>query len=477
MEIPGYEIRRLIGQGGMATAYLAEQISLSRQVVLKVLDASVKESPDTVERFLNEGRIIASLNHPHIITIYDIGQSGDHLFISMEFVEGGDLKQRMQHKVFAPVEAIDILEKVAAGLSAAHESGIVHRDVKPGNILFRRDGTALLSDFGIAKRLSGDSDLTSTGMFVGSPNYMAPEQSEAGPIDGRADIYALGVILYEMLTGSRAYSADSVIDVILMHKKAPVPTLPPGLEQFQELLNLMMAKDRNDRFRDARSLIHYIEQMRRSGSIVSKVDMTIHPDFDVTGENEVDAVGTATRLHLEQPAPGLGRKLVLAGLAICVAGWLVLLGLERWMREPEVPDAIVQAPLETAGAPAMAVPLPATGAADAGEVAGALLWLGQHSLSEFRLTAPPQDNAYYYFTRLLQLDPGNARARAGMREIANRFAILAERAIAEGDVAQARSYIALGRQIDPENASLGLLEDMSTESEVGFFDALASFFR
>ena len=162
MEISAYDIKSIIGQGGMAIAYLAEQKSLKRQVVLKIFDSSVNESPETVKRFLNEARIIASLNHPHIITIFDIGQSEEKAYISMEFVEGGDLKQRMMHKVFAPVEAADVVEKVAAALAAAHESGIVHRDVKPGNVLFRKDGTPLLSDFGFAKRLSGDSDLTST---------------------------------------------------------------------------------------------------------------------------------------------------------------------------------------------------------------------------------------------------------------------------------------------------------------------------
>ncbi len=269
MEIPGYDIERQIGQGGMATAYLAEQRSLGRKVVLKVLDQKVRDTPETVERFLNEGRIIAELNHPHIITIYDIGQSGNDVYISMEYVEGGDLKQRLQKRVFAPIEACDVVEKIASGLSVAHEHGIIHRDVKPGNILFRADGTPLLSDFGIAKRLSNDSDLTSTGMFLGSPNYMAPEQSEAGPIDGRADIYSLGVIFYEMVSGERAYTAESVIDVIVMHKKAPIPTLPEGLEQFQELLNLMMAKNRRERFRDTASLLHFMKEMRKSGAVQS----------------------------------------------------------------------------------------------------------------------------------------------------------------------------------------------------------------
>ena len=475
MEIPGYEIKRLIGQGGMATVYLAEQRSLGREVVLKILDTSTGITPETVERFLNEGRIIASLNHPHIITIYDIGQAGDQIFISMEYVQGGDLKDRLMSKVFAPVEAVDIVEKVAAGLAAAHENGIVHRDVKPGNILFRRDGTPLLSDFGIAKRLSNDSDLTSTGMFVGSPNYMAPEQSESGPIDGRADIYSLGVILYEMLTGSRAYVADSVIDVILMHKKAPVPKLPAGLEQYQDMLNLMMAKSRKDRFRDAESLMHFIAQMRRAGTVKSKAEMTARPDFDVTEERVTPSVGTPTTV-LAAPARRQLTRLqwvLVSLLVLCGMGWGVLLTIERRLEPPP--------PTRPVGTSALEVRVPSEPVAPAGtapeQVAHALLWLGRHSLDDLRLTEPPRDNAYYYFSRMLQIDPNNADAQAGMRDIAARFAMLAEQAIAEDRFDQARSYIALGLQVDSNNRCLREMRDIATEAKVGFWDAVASLFR
>ena len=475
MEIPGYEIKRLIGQGGMATVYLAEQRSLGRQAVLKILDTSNGITPETVERFLNEARIIASLNHPHIITIYDIGQAGDQIFISMEYVEGGDLKDRLLSKVFAPVEAIDIIEKVAAGLAAAHENGIVHRDVKPGNILFRRDGTPLLSDFGIAKRLSSDSDLTSTGMFVGSPNYMAPEQSESGPIDGRADIYSLGVILYEMLSGVRAYVADSVIEVILMHKKAPVPKLPAGLEQYQDLLNLMMAKPRKDRFRDAHSLMHFLARMRRSGVVKSKAEMTARPDFDVTAERSAHGLGTQTTI-LGVPERRRLRPLqwvLLSLLVLCGIGWGVLLTIERRL-EPEVRShPVVSTHLEVR-APSEAV-VPAGTAPE--QVAQALLWLGRHSLDDLRLTEPPRDNAYYYFSRMLQMEPGNGDARAGMLAIAARFAMLAEQAIAGDRFEQARSYIGLGLQIDPANPSLSEMRDIASEAKVGFWDAVASLFR
>ncbi|MEX2482394.1 MAG: serine/threonine-protein kinase [Gammaproteobacteria bacterium] len=480
MEIPGYEITRIIGRGGMATAYLALQKSLGREVVLKVLDTSISDRKETVERFLNEGRIIAALRHPNIITIYDIGQSGEQVYISMEFVEGGDLKQRMQRKVFTPDEALDIIEKIASGLAVAHRNGIVHRDVKPGNILFRRDGTPLLSDFGIAKRLGGDPDLTATGMFVGSPNYMAPEQSEAGPIDGRADIYALGVILYEMLSGERAYAADSVIDVILMHKKAPLPRLPAGYEELQELLELMMAKNRRDRFRDVDSLMHYIRELRRKGVVKSTAELTANPDFDITGEHaEVGQNTRSTRVNLQlrpQPWP----RIVLFGLLmLCALGWGALLVFERRLAAETDPRPVIAETLETVPGGQPALPSGASAGSPGGEltqVSDALLWLGRHSLDALRLTAPPRDNAYYYFTRLLQLDPDNRAAREGLRQIAVQCAFLAERELAQDRYAEALSYISVGLQIDPNNESLRVLRDLADSPRPGFWQALVKLF-
>ncbi|MEQ8662444.1 MAG: serine/threonine-protein kinase [Gammaproteobacteria bacterium] len=479
MEIPGYAIRRLIGQGGMAAAYLAEQVSLGRAVVLKVLDTSVRDNPETIERFLNEGRIIASLNHPHIITIYDIGRHADKVFISMEYVEGGDLKQRMQRDVLSSAVALDVVEKIAGALAAAHHAGIVHRDVKPGNILFRRDGTPLLSDFGIAKRLSGDSDLTSTGMFVGSPNYMAPEQSEAGPLDGRADIYALGVILYEMLTGERAYLADSIIDVIVMHKKAPVPRLPAALAEFQELLELMMAKRRRDRFRDADSLIHYLRELRRQAVTASTAAMPARPDPDGSGEHGGSAADLtrSTRVRLADPARRRVPRLLLALLVLCALGWAGLLAVEHTLAGRDEPRPVVAGALEKVAA--TAPPVAPTGTGDAGlaQVREALLWLGHHSLDELRLTAPPRDNVYYYFTRVLQIDPDDGAAHDGLRAIARQCALLADRAIVAGQHQQALRYVGIGLQLDPHNESLRVLHDLADAPHPGFWGALASLFR
>lgn len=483
MEIPGYEIKRQIGQGGMAIAYLAEQKSLGRQVVLKILDNKVRDTPDTIERFLNEGRIIASLNHPHIITIFDIGQSKDDVYISMEYVEGGDLRERMQHKVFAPVEAIDVIEKIAGGLAVAHQNGIVHRDVKPGNILFRRDGTPLLSDFGIAKRLSGDSDLTSTGMFLGSPNYMAPEQSEAGPIDGRADIYSLGIIFFEMMSGERAYTGESVIDVIVKHKTAPVPTLRPGFEAYQELLSLMLAKKRNDRFRDAEALLHFIAEMRKSGTIKSKAEMTASPDIDLTGEHAIAGEvlePPVRRTKLEQRQLPVAKFAMIGMLIVCALGWGVLIIIERKMQPPEIPRADIASSLDMVSAEAPLAPdlgdAPHS-ASEAAQIGDALLWLGRHSIDEFRLTLPPRDNAYYYFSRLLQLDPNHTAGQEGIRKVAAQYAFLAERETAQGRFEEARSYIRIGLQIDPNNQSLHLLSELTDKPNAGFWGAVASLFQ
>lgn len=464
----------------MASAHLAVQTSLNREVVLKILDTSITDSPVAIERFLNEGRIVASLQHPHIITTYDIGTADNNVYISMEFVDGGDLKQRLAEHSFSPSEAIDLVRKIASGLDAAHLKGIVHRDVKPGNILFRGDGTPLLSDFGIAKRLTGDADLTSTGMFVGSPNYMAPEQSDIGAIDGRADIYALGVIFFEMLTGRKAYYSDSVIDVILMHKKDPVPLLPEGFADYQQLLNLMMAKDRNSRFRDATSLLHFLDRFEQQGKLRARTEATQTLDFDVTAEDRASPAPQVTRIALSANQP---RKLpwILAGAALfCAIAYGALIYVEYTMTQAPVPDVastIVELSTldrkEFANAP-NAVPLDDD---QAEKVVGALRWLATHSLNEFRLAAPAQDNAYYYYSRLLQMNPNDKLALDGILEIARRYSILAERDVADGNYERARSYITLGLRIEPANESLRVLREFAAPSDKGIVESVLNVFR
>ncbi len=199
IELPGFDIERELGEGAMATVYLATQRSLQRKVALKVMAAALAADPSFAERFLREGRTLARLSHPNTVTIHDIGNVGSCYYMAMEYLPNGTLKERIQQGL-DPEQGLAYVRQVAAALGYAHSQGLVHRDVKPANILFRADGTAVLSDFGIAKSIEDNTQFTQVGFAVGTPSYMSPEQARGQEIDGRADLYALGVVLYEILT-------------------------------------------------------------------------------------------------------------------------------------------------------------------------------------------------------------------------------------------------------------------------------------
>jgi serine/threonine-protein kinase PpkA len=478
MEIPGYEIQREIGKGGMATVYLATQESLHRSVVLKVLDSAKRSSvKDLTERFLDEGRIVASLKHPNIVTIYDIGLAGDEMYISMEYIEGGDLKERLESHIL-PDDVLDYLVKIGSALNEAHKKGVIHRDVKPANILFRDENTPLLTDFGIAKNVENDKDLTSTGIFLGSPNYVSPEQAEGAHLDGRADIYSLGCIFYEMLTGYKPYHSDSVIDIVIQHKTSPVPTLPDSLKEYQPLLNRMMAKKREERFQDAASLIEYIQDFRSKHK-----KRATGADFDVTGYGGVGFVKPERKRMMQ----------VLISLLVLMAG---IYGALQYIdisiksdsgKIKNVPTkTVVQISTPTITAPSSSVatteiektPAPLNTVENVSdEVKHALLWLGKQSLEEYKLTYPPKDNAYYYFSRLLEIDPGDSRARSGILSIAERYAILAETELANNNFDKTRSYIEIGLRINPENTTLQTLKELvSSTQERSFLETIKSYF-
>ena len=199
LKVPGYRVDKLLGKGGMATVYLATQMSLGRSVALKVLNDP--ETPQFFERFFNEGRCVARLRHDNLVTIYDIGQGEGFYYIAMEHLPGGDLKSRMAQGMKSS-QSLKIIARLASCLGYVHSQGLVHRDIKPSNVLFRGDGTPVLTDFGIAKLIQADNDLTLTGTVLGSPHYLSPEQAEGNSkVDGRSDLYSLGVILFEMLAG------------------------------------------------------------------------------------------------------------------------------------------------------------------------------------------------------------------------------------------------------------------------------------
>jgi serine/threonine protein kinase len=250
--IRGYEFIRKISASRHSAVYLAEKTSSELSVVLKVL-RQVPEEAESIgafDRFLREYELIAELDHPNIVKIYDLGVSDDHAHIAMEFLAGGDLKRYISAGI-SEAEAVSFLRQIASALSKIHSVGILHRDLKPGNIMLREDGSIALIDFGLAKRMRLRTEVTDSGEIFGTPYYMSPEQGHASDADQRSDIYSLGVIFYEMLTGKKPYRADTAMGIIYLHAQAPIPLLTTRLSQYQAVLNMMLAKRPEDRMQSA----------------------------------------------------------------------------------------------------------------------------------------------------------------------------------------------------------------------------------
>ena len=243
----------------LATVYLAEKSDGDgRRLAIKL----VRYVPDTgsarlFDRFLQEYEIIARIDHPNVVRIHDLEVADDHAFIAMEYLDGGRLSDRLT-TALPPDEALDYLRQVASALAAVHGAGILHRDLKPANIMLRSDGTIALIDFGLAKSMQLEAALTGQGQIFGTPYYMSPEQGHAEPMDARADLYSLGCVFYEMLTGTRPFTASSAMGVIWQHANAPRPKLPPGLAACQPLLDRLMAVAPADRFQSASELLEEV---------------------------------------------------------------------------------------------------------------------------------------------------------------------------------------------------------------------------
>ena len=227
-----YKILAPLGQGGMARVYRAHQENLDREVAVKVLPPWYAADRNFVDRFKLEARLVARLSHPNIVTVHDASEYNGHLYIVMQLVDGGTLKHRLdqvreQGKMMEASEANRTFQQLASALSYAHEKGIIHRDIKPVNVLMDRSGRPILSDFGIAKVLAGTQELTRPGAGVGTPEYMSPEQCKGEPVDGRADIYALGVMLFEALTGRTPFIGDNYPALAHSHiyEKPPDPRI------------------------------------------------------------------------------------------------------------------------------------------------------------------------------------------------------------------------------------------------------------
>jgi len=247
-----YELREELGHGGIATVYRAYDPQFEREVALKILNRELLDDPQVRERFERETRIIAKLEHTAIVPVYDVGRDNNQLFFAMRYMSGGPLMERIQNRVLSLSAIAHIIQRVATALDYAHARGVIHRDLKPGNILFDEYNNAYISDFGIAKLTQATITLTKSGI-IGTPTHMSPEQAKGEAVDGRSDIYSLGVILFEMLSGKTPYDATTPLGMAFKHATYPVPrilnvnpNLPAGVEV---VIEKVMAKERERRYR------------------------------------------------------------------------------------------------------------------------------------------------------------------------------------------------------------------------------------
>jgi serine/threonine-protein kinase len=221
-----YELEEVVGHGGMSTVYKARDSLLERNVALKVLHQQYNEDEDFVERFKREARSVAQLQHPNIVTVIDRGEEDGRQYIVFEFIDGENLKELVVRKGRLDLrDALEIAHEIARGLAFAHDHGLVHRDVKPQNVLLNGDGRAKVTDFGIARSLDVDHGVTQTGTILGTSNYIAPEQASGQPVDAHTDVYSLGIVLYEMLTGDLPFPGESFVAIAMKHIQEPSPNV------------------------------------------------------------------------------------------------------------------------------------------------------------------------------------------------------------------------------------------------------------
>jgi tRNA A-37 threonylcarbamoyl transferase component Bud32 len=264
MQLGPYRILRPLGEGGMAAVFAAYQPSMERTVAIKVLPRQYAQEPVFLARFRQEATLVANLQHPNILPVFDFGESQGYTYLVMPFIQGGTLASRLQGQPLPLEQVVEIIRQVGGALDYAHKKGLVHRDVKPANVLLDEGGNCLLSDFGIARMVETSVHLTTTGGLVGTPAYMAPEQGLGKKADARTDIYALGIVLYQLVTGRVPFRAETPIAVIRMHIDDPLPLprqLNPGLpEAVERVILRALAKDPAERYSSAAEMVRALQQ-------------------------------------------------------------------------------------------------------------------------------------------------------------------------------------------------------------------------
>ena len=442
-EIDGYRITRVIGQGGMSIVYLAEQVSLDRKVALKVMLAEALADEVSRARFENEARTIARLQHPNIVGIHEVGRTAEGLpFYSMPHLPRGHLAQRKlqgdQPRVIA------IIRSLLQALDYAHVRGVVHRDVKAENVLFDEVERPMLADFGIALRRGSNPRLTNAGLAVGSTAYMPPEQARGAEVDRRVDLYSIGVLTWEMLTGRLPYNAADALSMALKHVQDPIPRLPPTLKHWQGFIDRAMAKRPEDRYASAQDMLLALDQLEAragKGFVAVEVPATI----------ESDAVAKQ---------PGNWKPWALAAAVVAV------LGIAAFRFFP-VDDHVIRA--DPAGAPTANdarndLPSPDTDARTGlmtgmseGDTEGLAAYLANaaQQMRDGQLLAPANANAWDSLDAAWRVNATHPQTQQLTAQLFDALAEVSDRALRSGDVAVSRTAFERASQLDSRRGGEG----------------------
>jgi hypothetical protein len=461
IEIPGYRILRQLGRGGMATVYLAIQQSVDREVALKIMNPALLADANFGERFLREARIAAKLHHRHVVGVHDVGKHGDAHYIAMEYLSGGPIlrKDGTPREV---VFALRVVREIATALGYAHGKGFVHRDVKPDNILLRDDGSSALTDFGIARASDSATRMTRTGAVVGTPHYMSPEQARGRTVDGRADLYSLGVVLYELLVGRVPFHAEDSLAVGIMHITEAPPPLPEGMTALQPMLDVMLAKKPEERYQTGEEMavaVREYEVAIARGELPSLVRMT-------RAEGEAMLAALPTVVSARRTPPAREERAARAEPTMGDVG--AVADTDRPRRPPPTPPA-------RSGAGRWLAALVAIAGLGA---AAATLWINQDRVRALlpdtelnrllaeadqaaaadRLTGTSGVSALELYRAVLRTDPDNAQALAGVRAVGDRLLAQARAAFEQGDVKLARERLVQARDVLQGGAAIEALD-------------------
>lgn len=439
--IRGLRLLREIGQGGMSTVYLAEQESLGRKVAVKVMLPEALTDEVSRRRFENEARTIARLDHPHIVGIYEVGRTDDGLpYYAMPYLGRGHLGQRIGRQNGISHDHGRIIATLRALLEAldyAHVRGVVHRDVKAENVLFDDAERPLLADFGIALRKGINPRLTMTGLAVGSTAYMPPEQARGEEVDSRADLYSIGVLAWEMLTGSLPFNAADALSMAVMHAKDPIPRLPAELLQWQRFIDRAMAKSPANRFRSAQQMLEALDRIERGGFSLDAM-----------------AASTAMAWRRLRVVP---KPLLIGGGLLCAA----MIGVASQHDPGAAMDDFFRVEPTTMVASRT---LPAAGNAPVTDrmlqpppESPAQMWVtaGQKQLASRKLTTPKGDNAYDSVLFAFAADAKHEGLQPLVTGVLGAFGDEMATRLRKGEEEKAREYLGRAKQLAERTAPLG----------------------